>query len=88
MNIFLYDKNKYKKTVKVKENDIITNFFINKSDFGKERVKVIIEKLSDINNFIKLIEVENLDNLETYTAVIQGFTNFRELVKIYNLRLK
>ena len=80
MNVFLYDKNEYRKNIKVKESDTISNFFLSKSDLGKERVKVIIEKLSDINNFILVKEAENLEKLESYNAIIHGFLNFKELV--------
>ena len=82
VNVYLYDKNKKKKNIKVKDGDINSNFFLSKADLGKERIKVLIAKLSEINNFILVKESENFDKVEEYTSIIHGFSSFKEMVLI------
>ena len=82
VNVYLYEKNKKKKNIKDTDGDINSNFLLSKADLGKERIKVLIAKLSEINNFILVKESENFDKVEEYTSIIHGFSSFKEMVLI------
>jgi len=79
VNVYLYDKNQNKNDRLIDEKDINTNFFLNSSDLNKKRIKIITEKLSELNNYILVREAENLEKIESYSSVIQGFVDFTDL---------
>jgi ubiquitin-like 1-activating enzyme E1 A len=83
INLYIYDKRDEGENWLVVEGDIGNNYFLNLSHLGQERIKVLINSLSAINQFASVKELQNLEgvNYVQIQCVCIGFTTFEKLVK-------
>ncbi len=72
-NIYLYDKEK------VSQKDINNNFFLEKNDLGKSRLKAIYEKLVTLSATVSITMVNDFNNLRDLKITIAGFTDYNSL---------
>ena len=72
-NIYLYDKGF------ITEKDITTNFYLNESDLGKERAKIILERLNHLSAVVSISIIEDISIAKDIKFACVGFRNFTEL---------
>jgi molybdopterin/thiamine biosynthesis adenylyltransferase len=88
VNLYLYDRIENSLPHLVELDDIKSNFFLDSRDLKKERGKVLKEKLSQINSYVSVEELESLENLEgvNIQSACLGFISFHTTV-IKNINL-
>ena len=80
INLYLYDRNKTGSNEIVSTSDVNCNYFLNSSHVGLERLGVLQNNLQEINQYVFVKELQNLENLEDVQCVCIGFSSFEKLV--------
>jgi len=78
VNLFLYDRIENYIPRLVELDDIKNNFYLDSEDLKAERGKVLKKKLSQINSYVRVEELNSLENLEgvNIQSACLGFRNF------------
>jgi molybdopterin/thiamine biosynthesis adenylyltransferase len=81
VNLFLFDKIQNNSSNLVCEEDVKNNFFLNQADINKTRICILREKLSAINSYVKIEELESVnENLKFVQCTCIGFSYFSTMV--------
>ncbi len=81
INLYLYDKDKKGQNRNVTTEDMNSNYFLNLSHVGRERISILQTHLQNINQFTKVKEMGSLISLGDVHCVCIGFSSFKKLVK-------
>lgn len=77
-SISIYDD----KLVELK--DCGSNYYCTEKSIGKKRIDVVYEKLSELNPYVKLSKLNNIDKLDNYSIIVLTQTTLDIQIKINN----
>ena len=82
MNLYFFDKDERGDGIKISEEDVNNNFFLNCDDIGKERALILKERLIKINTLISIEVIDDVLSVRNDVKyVCVGFSSFTKIVK-------